>query len=258
MIKYRPKLPGADRLQMYFGMPYVVDVPELPGSFTITQPTLGDVVKLGEQDILSTVGIFAANTTQYRSLLWENKIDWNEITDFELFCMLYRGLDPKVVKLLFGDDVDFQKFEPKPINLTGEPQLILYNSESNVAINDTAFYLLSNYLRDLFNMHPENEYTEDKMLKKWWIEKDMREVARQKEKPKEPFSLQPLISACVNHPGFKYNIQECMQLTIAQFYDSVRRLQLYENATAVMGGMYSGFVDASKIKPESYNWMAET
>jgi len=37
--------------------------------------------------------------------------------------------------------------------------------------------------------------------------------------------------------------------------DSVQRLQVYESSTAVMKGMYSGFVDGSKIKPENYNWM---
>lgn len=255
MIKRRPKLPSADKLQMYFGDPYIVDVPEVPGTFTITQPTLGDVVKCGEQKIMSTVGIFTTNTTQYRALLWERNIDWNEITDFELFCILYRGLDQDVVTLLFGDGVDFSKFEPKSINLTGEPQVVLYNQEDNVVINETVYYLISDYLRDAFNMHPENEYTEDRFMKKWWIEKDKREAARKQDKPKESFTMQPLISACINHPGFKYNLQTIRELTICQFYDSVRRLQLYESATAVMKGMYSGMIDSKKIKPESYNWM---
>ena len=42
---------------------------------------------------------------------------------------------------------------------------------------------------------------------------------------------------------------------ICYFMDSVQRLQVYESSTAVMKGMYSGFVDGSKIKPENYNWM---
>ena len=38
--------------------------------------------------------------------------DWNEMSNFELFVMLYRSADPECTKLLFGD-LDFMKFEEK-------------------------------------------------------------------------------------------------------------------------------------------------
>ena len=44
---------------------------------------------------------------------------------------------------------------------------------------------------------------------------------------------------------------------VCEFFDSVQRLQIYESATACMKGLYSGFVDGSKIKPEEYNWLKE-
>jgi len=257
MIKRRPKLPQADRLQMYFGEPYVIDLPEVPGSFTIIQPTIGDLVRFGEKNFFPTLGIFTTNTTQYRAMLWEQKIDWNEISDFELFCLLYKGINPDAAKMLFGDNIDFSRFEIKTLPTTDGPQLVLYDAEDNIGINDTVYYMISDYLRDLFNMHPEDEYTEDKILKKWWVEKDQREENRKKDKEESSASIQSLISACVNHPGFKYNLQELKNVGVAQFYDSVRRLQLYESATAVMKGMYSGMVDSKKIPPESYNWMGD-
>jgi hypothetical protein len=42
-----------------------------------------------------------------------------------------------------------------------------------------------------------------------------------------------------------------------EFYDSVSRLQIYEQSTALMKGMYSGFISAKDIKPEDYNFMRE-
>ena len=39
--------------------------------------------------------------------------------------------------------------------------------------------------------------------------------------------------------------------------DSVKRIQKYEQSTAVLKGMYSGFVDGSKINPEQYNFMGD-
>jgi len=64
-----------------------------------------------------------------------------------------------------------------------------------------------------------------------------------------------LISACINHPGFKYKLQELKDVGICQFMDSVQRLQVYESSTALLHGMMGGFVDSSKIKSDDYNWM---
>ena len=37
--------------------------------------------------------------------------------------------------------------------------------------------------------------------------------------------------------------------------DSIRRLQVYESTTSLMKGMYSGFVDTSKLKlDKELNW----
>ena len=44
---------------------------------------------------------------------------------------------------------------------------------------------------------------------------------------------------------------------IYEFYDSVARLNTYESTTAVLKGMYSGFVDSSKFKSDDFNFMRE-
>ena len=41
------------------------------------------------------------------------------------------------------------------------------------------------------------------------------------------------------------------------FIDSVQRLQVYESTTALLRGMYSGFMDTSKIDKEQFNFMRE-
>ena len=46
-------------------------------------------------------------------------------------------------------------------------------------------------------------------------------------------------------------------MNIFEFYDSVKRLQVYENATACLKGLFSGFVDGSKISADQYNFMKE-
>ena len=61
----------------------------------------------------------------------------------------------------------------------------------------------------------------------------------------------------VNHAGFKYKRSELEEIGIVEFMDSVQRLQVYENATALMSGIYSGMVDASKIDKNEFNWLRE-
>ena len=105
-----PKL-EFDMLQLYFGEPYVIDLENAYGKLTVYSPTIGDIVRLGEKKFYQTLNIFTTNTTQYRLPLWDMNLDWNVISDFQLFIILYRQIDPEVSKLLFGE-LDFQSFEP--------------------------------------------------------------------------------------------------------------------------------------------------
>jgi len=70
-------------------------------------------------------------------------------------------------------------------------------------------------------------------------------------------SLLPLISSCINHPGFKYNLNELREVNFVQFMDSVQRLQIYESTSALLKGAYSGFCDTSKIDKDEFNFMRD-
>jgi len=241
-----------DRLQMYMGFPYVIDLPSAEGSITISVPTMRTFIELGEKRYLQTINVFTTNTTEYRVPLWDVGIDWNEISDFELFCMLYKQIDPEVSKSIFGD------FNFNDLELYKKDEIIvLYNEKLNVEINEEVYQHIAQYLRIIFNINPVEKITKDKFLKDMYIHKDRVEAENKKKKQKENTSIQPLISACVNHPGFKYRLKEVLDMGIYEFYDSVARLNIYESTTAVLKGMYSGFVDASKFKSDDFNFMRE-
>ena len=249
-----------DQLKMYFGDPYVIDLEGVPGVVTVYSPTIGDIVHLGEKRFYQTLSIFTGNTTQYRLALWDMGMDWNVVSDFELFVLLYKQVDTDAAKLLFKD-LDFQKFEPFFKQIGEEKQLILWNEQDEIEINAEIHNHFSQYLRAVFNTFPEEKITNVDTLKTWYINKDRRAVLKAQEDEKmgksKSFSIQPIISSCVNHPGFKYKLKELDDVGVAEFYDSVSRLQIYEQSTALMKGMYSGFIDGSKIKSEDYNFMRE-
>ena len=239
-----------DRLQMYMGFPYVINLESAEGSITISVPTMRTFIELGEKRYLQTINVFTTNTTEYRVPLWDVGIDWNEISDFELFCMLYKQIDPEVSKSIFGD-FDFNDLEL----YKKDEMIVLYNEKLNIEINEEVYQHIAQYLRIIFNINPAEKITKDKFLKEMYIKKDRTDTEIKKKKQKESTSIQPLISACVNHPGFKYKLREVLDMGIYEFYDSVARLNIYESTTAVLKGMYSGFVDASKFKHDDFNFM---
>lgn len=250
-----PKL-EFDYLKMYFGEPYAIDEKDTEGSVTVYEPTLGDIISLGEKRFYATLNVFTSNTTQYRVILWDAGIDWNEITDYDLFLMLYKSIDMESSRLLFGD-LNWNDFQITQKQVGEEIKICLFNPETNIEVDENVYNHIHQYLQHMFTTFPENEFTDDKVLKDWWIQKDKRKIAREANNPSPSSTIQPIVSACVNHPGFKYKLKELKEVGVCEFYDSVKRLQIYENSIATLRGMMSGFVDGSKIKADDYNFMKE-
>lgn len=248
-----------DALQMYFGEPYVIDCESARGKITVYQPTLGDVVRKGEIRFFQTLKVFTDNTTVYRLPLWKAGIDWNVFTDFQLFQTLYKEGDDDIVAALFGD-VRIKDFVPVTHTYPdGTENVTLYNQTLDIEINEEVYQHIHQYLQQVFNYIPDEKITQDPFLKDWYIKKDEQKALDMKAKEEmgtlDKFSMQSTISAVVNHPGSKYKLKELLDIGVCEFYDSVQRLSIYESTTALMKGMYSGFVDGKKIKPEDYNFM---
>jgi len=247
-----------DMLRLYFGEDYRVT-----DDIVIHQPTIGDIIEYGEDYVYSVVSIFVANTTSYRLTLWDLGIDWNKISDFELFSSLIPSLDVEKTRILFGD-LDWSKFNKASMILedgTDSPPL-LYNEEQDVIVTEEIYLHIRAYIRKMFNINPKVEKAKGKTTKQWMIDEERQKREKEKvERSKNPYSnnstLFPMISACINHPGFKYKSSELKEVGIIEFMDSVQRLQVYENTRALIQGSYSGFCDTSKIDKNQFNFMRE-
>lgn len=256
-LKSRNPIIEFDKLKLYFREPYVIDLEGVEGSITLTQPSIGDIVELGEKRFYGSLNAFTTNTTTFRLQLWDQGLDWNNVPDFDLFCMLI-GTAEKEVYQTFLPDIDFSTFGifQKQLPDSGDKIRVLYDAENRIEINEQVYFHISQYLRNVFNIFPEEKMTQDKVLKKWFIEKDRRELKnRESKKEEEDSGLLPLISGCCNHPGFKYKPSELKEIGVFEFYDSVKRLQVYETTSALNHGAYSGFCDTKDIPQENFNFM---
>lgn len=243
-----------DKLQMYFGDDYVIS-----DGIVIHQPSIGDIVTYGEKKFYDMLNVFITNPTAYRVQLWQEGHDWTKISDYELFwqLLLQSQFTPSVTGLIFGD-LDFSKFvlykRHNEIEENDIEDIVLVNNVQNVLIDEEIYLHISNYLRAMFNIYPKVEKAKGKTTKEWMIEED---IMKMKEQKKSTSGLLPMISFCLNHPGFKYKKQELKNMGIFEFNDSIQRLLIYESTGALMKGMYSGFVDASKIDKKEFNFMRD-
>jgi hypothetical protein len=255
-LKSRNPVIQFDKLQLFFREPYEIDLPNCEGKIILHQPSLGDIIQLGEKRFYSTLSIFTANTTSFRLQLWEQGIDWTELSDFYLFIMLLGGADPEVYHT-FLPDIDFEKFQKYEKKISDDDkEVVLYDPENHIEINEEVYFHISQYLRIVFNINPDEKITHDTIMKNWFIMKDQRELNNKKNKTTEEDSgLISLVSGYLNHPGTKYKSSELKELGVYEFYDGVKRLQVYESTTAIQKGIYSGFCDSSKLKIEDYNFM---
>jgi len=255
-----------DLLKMYLKKPYVVN-----DRITIYQPMVGEIIEFGdhkqfgEKEFYSTVNIFVSNPTSYRLQLWKMQIDWNKITDFQLFAMLVSGIHPDVQKILFKD-VDLRSLRlynmKKPLEEGEEGEegkdykevMVLYDPETELLIDEETYTKMANYMRVMFNIFPKVEKAKGKTTKEWIIQEEEDKLLMQK-KDNNPSMLLPLISSCINHPGFKYRADELDHVGIVEFMDAVQRLQVYENTRALLSSASSGFADLSKVPKEEFNFM---
>lgn len=247
-------------LKMYFGDDYVVDLEGLKGKIVIHQPTMEAIIQSGDDEFYQTLSVFVNTTASSRLMLWDNGIDWNEITDFDLFCITYKTINPEISKYFFGD-LDWNKFKIVSFKIDEEKSEIrLLNEEDEIEINEEVFEHIHQYLQNMFKMIPpdyHSNYTDSSVLKKLWIRKDRVALNQAQKKQKQKISLLSQISSYINHPGTKYKLSELREIGISEFYDSLERLRIYEHTTALLKGMFSGMIDGKKIKPEDYDFMKE-
>jgi len=240
-----------DRLKMYFGEPYRIVCGDK--EIEIKQPSIGNILHFGEREFYSMLNVFISNTTSYRLQLWDMGVDWNKISDYELFCMLIKSLNIETTGLLFGD-LNFQGFDLYGKKVDENEVVTLYNKEQQIEIDENTYKHIAAYLRLMFNIYPKVEKAKGKTTKEWMIDEDRINLLNSK-KDSNKSTLLPLVSSCVNHPGFKYKLEELKDMGIVQFMDSVQRLQIYESTTALMKGMYSGMIDVKGLGADALNFM---
>jgi hypothetical protein len=236
-----------DDLKLYIGDDYVIN-----DTIKVLQPTIRQIAEFGEREFFSVVNTVTAIPSDMKANLDDMGLDWMEVEDFELFCMLAPTLTPDRTHILFGD-LDFSKL--KPFNHPHiEGEIILADRETGVLIDKMIYFLIVSYLRKAFNITPKVEKAANKITKQILIEEDRRKMETNKNKPFKSFLL-PLISSVKVKQG--YTKEYVLNMGYVEMMDEVARLQVIHNADHLLSACYAGTIDMKKINKAELNWMKE-
>lgn len=235
-----------DQLQLYFGDPYVINE-----HLAIMQPNIGQIVEFGEKKYYSMVHTLTAISSDMKSQLDDMGLDYEQVEDFQLFMMLAPTLPQESTSILFGD-IDFTKLKiyQNPQN----DQIVLADRETGLVIDVLIYERIVNYLRSVHGLKKKVEKAANKRTKRFLIEEDRRNIQLNKNKPYKSF-LTPLISSVKVRMG--YTKDYVRNMGIYELTDDIARLQIINNADALLRGMYSGMIDTKKIDKKELNWMKE-
>lgn len=233
-----------DKLGIFFGKPFQIN-----SKISIRQPTLGEIVEYGEANFFSLISCATAISSEYKSLLWDAGIDYEQIDDFCMFSWMMCRQDVNTTKILFGD-LDFTKLKPV---VREDGQTILYDPDQDITIDFNLHRRIKEYFKDAYGIEKKPEKAANKITKMKLIEIDRMDKESASKKARES-TLQPLISSLVNHPGFKYDFDGVLKLTFGQIMDAIQRLQIIQTAQSLMQGSMSGFCDTSKVPKHLWDW----
>jgi hypothetical protein len=235
-----------DELALFKGNDFKVN-----DKITIHHPRLGEICDFGEERYYELVLAFTATPFDFKVQLYDMGIDYENISDFDLFLITYQNYKIEDTSILFGN-LDFSKFVLKQNAINDE--LVLFNEEEKIIIDKVIFIVITDFIRSINFFKRNLDKAGNAHTKEYLIEKERRKLQRQKNKPYVS-TLVRLISAMINSENFKYRYDDVWNLPIYVLNDSIRRIQKIKNYEHLMFGVYTGNVSMKNISEENLDWL---
>ena len=221
-------------------------------NLSIRIPTVGEILE-DEDKYYEIVSSLTATPFQYMVQLDDMGIDYTQITDYQLFMMLFPMFAKSDLSLLFSD-LDTSDFGIY-INQEDNSQVI-YSPNNNIIIDELIYNDLADTIRKINLFEKVKSKPGNESARKYLLEKERKKQKRNAKKPKEPY-LEKLVIALVNTSEFPYNYETCMDLSIYKFNQSFKQIQQKITFDNTMIGVYAGTVDTSKMtNKDALSWIS--
>lgn len=224
---------------------------EIAPNFLLRIPTVGEILE-DEYSYYNIVYSLTASPFQYMVQLDDIGVDYTQITDYELFKILFLMNKNSDLSLLFGD-LNISQFDIYLDKQTKNE--VLYNPNSDITIDELVYNTLTDLIRKINLFEKIKSKPGNESAKKYLLEKERKRLKRNARKKSEPY-LEKLVIALVNTNEFSFDYDTCMDLSIYRFNQSFKQIQHKINFDNTMTGVYSGTIDTSKMtNKDSLSWI---
>ena len=224
---------------------------EIVPNLSLRIPTVGEILE-DEDKYYGIVSSLTASPFQYMVQLDDMGIDYTQITDYQLFMMLFPMYAQSDLSLIFGD-LDTSDFNVY-INQDDDSQVI-YSPSNNIVIDELVYNDLSDVMRKINLFEKVKSKPGNESARKYLLEKERKKQKRNAKKPRFPY-LEKMVIALVNTSEFPYNYETCMDLSIYKFNQSLQQIQRKIAFDNTMVGVYAGTVDTSKMTDkDALSWI---
>ena len=225
-----------------------INIPDTQLSIQI--PTVGEILE-DEFTYYNIISSLTATPFQYMVQLDDMGIDFTEITDYQLFTMLFTMYTKSDLSILFGDlDMsDFGVYKSKNDNT------FIYSPNNHIEINEKVYNDLVDTIRKINLLEKITSKPGNESARKYLLEKERKRQKRNAKKKQELY-LEKLVIALVNTSEFPYDYDSCMDLSIYRFNQSFKQIQHKIAFDKTMIGVYAGTVDTSKLSnKDALTWI---
>lgn len=221
---------------------------------TIHHPTLKEIFDYGEQKYWSVTSTICATPSDLKHQLFDTYgFYFNEVDEFDLFCMLASGFEKENIKIFFGD-LDFSKLYIRENEKTGLREI--FDKDSGFVIDKVIYTIITEYIRKINGLKKNLETAGNEIARKMLIEESRRNYMFNQNKPFKPMLL-PMVLTMVNCADFKYNYSNVWDMPLYAFLDSVKRIMHMKNVGYTMLGVYTGNIMVDKLDKKDLDWFSE-
>lgn len=223
------------------------------GGIAVYVPTVGEIID-NEEAYYESVYSMIATPYDMMVQLDDAGIDFTKINDYDLFTLMFPRIKTLDTSLIFGD-LDLRNFHVQQKEDTGD--IVIRDPESGIVIDRVIHNRICECLRKMLNIPRVNKRPGNEEGRKYMIERARVKLRRQaREKKKQGQSqLETYVIALVNTEQFPYNYMTVRDVTIFQFYASLKQIVHKIQYDNVMIGYYAGTVKLEDLKQRDRTWI---
>lgn len=223
---------------------------QLNDDIKIMIPRVGEIID-DEDNYYQMVTMLTAMPIDLMVQLDQAGIDFTEITDYDLFLLMFPSLQKLDTSLIFGN-LDLKKFRIDVSKQNGS--FIVINDTDTVWIDRLLHGRIAATLRKIHHLEKNTRKPANKEVQEYLLER-AKEKAKRRKNSTEQSQLEQLIIAMVNTEQYKYDFEGTRELSIYQFNESVRQVVKKVDYDNKMYGVYTGTISVKDLSQDELNWV---